>query len=194
MANGPDPSSWITAAAVATLISTLSSGGIAYYWEKRKLNRAERSAAYAAFLDTFSQRWRAFADRDGFVRRERRLAADRTANVTDVDQARADADAADQRATALRDELYEAHTRIQMLSPQEVVEAALSLVRLSDERNRAFKSPEKYKSPANDVRSAALASFVARARVDLGVKPLELDRLRKDSAEVDAPWWAGGEN
>lgn len=188
-----DTSSWITAAAIATLISTLSSGGLAYYWERRKLNRSERATAYAAFLDSFSKRWGAFADRDRAAIAGRRLATDRNADPLEAKQAAYDLDAADTRAIDLRDELYEAYTRIQILSPQEVVEAALGLVRLSDQRNRAFKAPEKHASPANDVRSAELALFVRCARADLGAKPLDTGRLRTDGATVDRPWWAGGE-
>lgn len=145
-----DTSTWIAAAAVATLISTLSSGGLAYYWERRKLNRSERAAAYAAFLDSFSKRWGAFADRDRAAIWGRRLSTERDGDPGEVKQAAADVDSADKRAVDLRDELYEAYTRIQILSPQEVVEAALGLVRLSDQRNRAFKVPEKHTSPAND--------------------------------------------
>lgn len=193
MTVGMSPSGWITAAAVATLISTLSSGGLAYYWEKRKLNRSERSTAYSSFLDKFSQRWRAFADRDGAEKERRRQAAKRMPDASAVEKAIADVARWDRRANELRDELYEAYTRIQILSPQSVVEAALGLVRLSDDRNRAFKDPEKYASPANDSRSAALATFVRRAREDLGIKPLDTEKLRKDAAQIDRPWWAGGE-
>ena len=165
MTVGVSPSGWITAAAVATLISTLSSGGLAYYWERRKLNRSERSAAYSSFLDKFSQRWRAFADRDGAMKEQRRQAAKRAPDTSAVEKAIADVDRWDVLANELRDELYEAYTRIQILSPQNVVEAALELVRLSDDRNRAFKDPEKYASPANDSRSAALASIFRPAAV-----------------------------
>ena len=186
-------SSWITAAAVATLISTLTSGGLAYYWERRKLNRSERSAAYAAFLDSFSKRWGAFALRDRAAMIRKRLATRPGADPVAAERAVTDLESAGNRADELRDELYEAYTRIQILAPQAVVEAALTLVRLSDERNRAFKDPVKYKSPANDTRSAALANFVGHARTDLGVKPLDTDRLRTDAARLDRPWWAGGE-
>lgn len=193
MTAGATTSGWITAAAIATLISTGVTGGLAYYWERRKLNRSERSAAYSSFLDKFSQRWRAFADRDGALKEQRRQAAAQSPDVEATERAIADVARWDLRAVELRDELYEAYTRIQILSPQTVVEAALKLVRISDDRNRAFKDPARYTSPANDSRSAALADFVRCAREDLGVKRLDTERLRKDAAQVDKPWWAGGE-
>lgn len=164
---------WLTAAAVVAVASV----AINTYWERRKLNRSERSQAYAAFLHAFSRRWRAFGDRDGAKRADDSLAFD----------------AAESRILDLRDDLYESYTKIQILAPQDVVEAALQCVRLSDQRNKAFKQPSKHKGVGIDARNAVLAEFVRAARDDLGLKALDVNRLRSQPAgEASAPWWAGG--
>lgn len=151
-------SEWITAAAIASLIAVV----VANYWEHRKLNRAEKIDAYAAFLSVFSRRWRAFGDRDGARKR---------GDLTELASL-------DERVTALRDDLYEAYTRIQMLGSQDVVEKAIELIRLGDDRNRSFKTNGAVPGVGVDRKQAAIAAFVRAARKDTGQAELDVFKLR----------------
>lgn len=148
---------WITSAAVAAAVSII----VTIFWERRKLGRKERADAYADFLSVFSKRWKAFADRDGAKKRGEAAALDE----------------ADARVNSLRDELYDAYSRIQILGSQKVVEQALACLRLSDDRNRAFKMPGA-PGVAADARAAALSSFTKASREDLSLKALDTHRLK----------------
>lgn len=149
---------WITSGAIVTIASILTTS----FWERRKLNRTERSKAYASFLSAFSQRWRAFGDRDGARKRE---------------DAEAEAEA-DSRVKVLRDVLYAEYAHIQVLASQPVVEAAFRLVTLSDARQRSFATEGQTPGVGADTRSAALAAFVAVARKELGLAGIDVDALR----------------
>lgn len=155
--------SWITSAAVAAFVSIL----VTVRWERKKLSRAERSSAYSDFLSVFSQRWRAFGDRDGAKKR---------GDLTSLAEL-------ESRVISLRDDLYDAYTCIQILGSQDVIERALACVRLADDRNRAFKNPA-LKGVGADERSAALAAFVRACRDDLSLAELDTFRLRTDYASV----------
>ncbi len=150
---------WVSSAAVATIAAIVVSS----VWERRKLSRTERAVSYADFLGLSSQLWRSFADRDGASKRGATFETHKC----------------NERIRALRSELYTSYARIQILGSQRVVESALAYLRLSDDRNRAFKVSGA-PGVALDTRAAALATFVEECRLDLSLKPLDKFRLHKD--------------
>jgi hypothetical protein len=132
------------------------------YWEKRKLTRSDRAEAYAALLDAWSRRQRAFQQRDVATKRDDRVVADEANQLVD----------------STREELWLAYCRVQVLAPQEVVNAAFDCVKISDRRNHAFKNPAKNQGVGRDEQAHTAASFVAAARQDMGLKVLDVSALR----------------
>lgn len=155
---------WISAGVVASVVSWFTTN----YWERRKLARGERAAAYAKFLDASSRRWRAFGDRDGAVK---------AGDVAAQDKVRP-------RIHKTRDEQYSAYTAIQVLGSPATVEAALNLINAYDSRNVNFNSPGSAPTVGNDRRSELLAVLVESARRDLGLPPLD----RKELARISRSW------
>jgi len=84
---------------------------------------------------------------------------------------------AEARINLLRDELYDAYARIQILGSQKVVESALACLRVSDDRNRAYKLSGA-PGVGVDRRSSALAAFTKACRHDLQLSPLDTERLK----------------
>jgi hypothetical protein len=160
---------FITGAVVTTVISII----LNFYWERRKLSRGERASAYADFLSVFSKRWRAFIDRDVL---EKATGSRTTAEYVAVDE----------RVDTLRDDLYDAYTRIEILAPREVVALALYCLGVSDARNRQHTTAGQTRGVGNDERTEALNSFVAAARRDVGQNELDLFDLRRkrDAAKL----------
>lgn len=155
---------WISAGVVASIVSWFTTN----FWERRKLTRGERAAAYATFLDASSRRWRAFADRDGAVK-----GGDTTLQ-----------EAIKPRILSTRDEQYAAYTAIQVLGSPATVEAALDVINAYDSRNVNFNSPGSAPPVGNDRRTELLATLVANSRKDLGLPPLD----RKELARISRSW------
>lgn len=132
-------------------------------WEMRKLSRAERATAYAAFLSAANKRWGAFSERDRIVKSKGR----------DSDEV----SAMSQAVGNLRDEMYEAYCSVQILGSTEAVKTALDVIALYDRRNRSFFD-SRTKSPGSDERADVLAEFVEAARADLRLKSFG-DRLSR---------------
>lgn len=154
-----DNGAWFTAGALVSLISWITGNR----WERRKLSRTERIKAYSALLNSCSRWWAAFGDRDRIERNEGD-AAWRDANRTVRDR---------------RDDAYAAYTEIQIVGSQEVIGAALTLIRAHDARNKAYHQGEK--GVGADERAQKLSGFVTAARKDLKLKPVKLDQLRRTS-------------
>lgn len=154
---------WVTAAALATIISTCATVGVNYYWERRKLMRSERMSAYADYLAADSERWRAFKNRDGAKKRGPEGA-----------EAQASADKIVQEA---RDRMWDAYSRAQLVAQKGLVSTMLACIRLSDDRQRAYKMGQK--SPGDDQRAAAIRNLVTQGRKDLGLRKLPDETFKK---------------
>lgn len=160
---GNNVGTWLTAGVVASVVSFAST----QVWERRKLTRGERAAAYAAFLDASSRRRRAFADRDGAAKAED---ADRLAD-------------AESRVVSTRYEQWAAYAQIQILGSPKAVEAALHLINAYDSQNQNFRERGSAPSVGNDRLSLLLADLVGHARRDLSLGQLNRERLKQISRE-----------
>lgn len=147
---------WVSAAALATLVSTGFTVGLNYYWEKRKLMRSERMSAYADYLAADSERWRAFADRDGAKKKG-----------TEATEA---LEAADKTVQEARVRMWDAYSRSQLVAQKGLVKAMFTCIRISDDRQRSYTG--KSKSPGDDQRKAAIRNLITEGRKDLGLRQL----------------------
>ncbi|MBO9046048.1 hypothetical protein JG550_003566 [Curtobacterium flaccumfaciens pv. flaccumfaciens] len=148
---------WLGSAAAATVASVL----VTSWWEVRKLDRTERATAYSDFLSAFSKRSQVFSLRDQASKRGDQAA------VTKLTK----------KSRNLRDDVWDAYVRIEMIGKQETVEAALELIRFQDAQNVAFNNGAK-RAPNPD-RAAKVAAFVAVARRDLKLAKLDTHPLRR---------------
>ncbi|MDR2254905.1 MAG: hypothetical protein LBE25_02685 [Arthrobacter sp.] len=153
-----DWASLIPTAIVAAIISGL----INIFWERRKLSRSEKAAAYSGFLQASSKRWKAFGDRDG-------AAASGDAELV----ARLDSQLAE-----IRDEQWGAYALLQIVGSQATAVYALSLIKAFDERNKNFRNPGTGKNIGADKKSEMQNQFVAAARRDMGLRPLDKEKLK----------------
>jgi hypothetical protein len=182
---------WITAAAVATIVgvaATLITNGILEGrklrhtktsdqsklqqlddWENIKLDRSTLRTEVGNYLAADSERWRDMAKRSGIVKDARR-------NNSDPDPA-AIAPISKQAESA-RDRMWAAYARIQLVAPDEVVQATLKCIRLSDDRNRSFAGVTR--SPSNPEHLAVLRDLVAKTR-----NAFRLDVMQEDVATAE---------
>lgn len=146
---------WITSSALIALLAWVTGN----QWERRKLSRTERATAYSALLSSCSRWWDSFAERDRI--------SDRNSPEWLV---------ANERVRATRHDAWDSYATIQVLGRQSVVQAAITLVRAYDKRNRAYHHGTT--GIGADSRAELLAGFVAAARKDLGLRALDRAALK----------------
>lgn len=148
---------WVSSTAIAAVIATVITALITSYWERKKLARAERVAAYTGYLSADSDRWRAFATRDGLAKTLGRTAPEIAALDDDIRR--------------LRAEMWRAYSQTQLVGSKGVVAAMFQCLKLSDQRQRSWGG--RGASPPNPERARAIGALIAAARSDLSLKPLD---------------------
>lgn len=182
---------WITAAAVATIVgvaATLITNGILEGrklrqaktsdqsklqqlddWESIKLDRSTLRTEVGNYLAADSERWRDMAKRSGIVKDSRRHNSDPDpAAIAEITK----------QAESARDRMWAAYARIQLVAPDEVVQATLKCIRLSDDRSRSFAGVTR--SPSNPEHLAVLRDLVAKTR-----KAFRLDVMQEEVATAE---------
>lgn len=157
--SGIDWSSVLPAAIVAAVISGL----INIFWEKRKLSRPEKAAAYSNFLQASSKRWKAFGDRDGAAKR-----GDSQDAIVEIEK----------KLAGLRDEQWGAYALVQVVGSPQAMRAALAMINAFDDRNRNFRTPGSARNVGAAERTSMQNAFVAAARKDMNLRGLNKDKLK----------------